>query len=106
MVDAPPESQVGAAGAADIEPVRVFERVRVAVGGAQEGDVVPSAQREPVHLTVREHAPERRLHRRIEPQQLLDRRRRAGTFYAAVDNRAPLVQSATRIARLRICKND
>ena len=43
-------------------------------------DVVPSAQREPVHLAVREHAPERRLHRRVEPQQLLDRRRRAGTF--------------------------
>ena len=76
VVDAPPEGQVGALGAADIEAVWVFERIRVAVGSAdQDNDVVPFPHLGPVHLAVRKRAPERRLRRRIVAQQLFDRGR-------------------------------
>ena len=76
VVDAAPEREVGIVRAADIEPVGRLEHVRVPVGGAdQDGDVVARADLEPVHRAVGPRAPDGRLRRGIEAQQLLDGRR-------------------------------
>ena len=62
--------------ASDIKAVGILEDVRIPVGRTEkQDDVVAFAQCKPVHLAIGEHAPEIRLYRRVETQQLLDRRR-------------------------------
>ena len=75
VVDAAPEREVRTCVPGDIEAFGVVEGRGITVGGADENDdVVAPAQAESVHLAVLDHAPERRLRRRVVAQQLLDRR--------------------------------
>ena len=76
MMDAASERQVGALAASHIKAVGILEDVRIPAGRAErQDDVVAFSQCKPVHLAIREHAPEVRLRGRVETQQLLYRRR-------------------------------